>query len=417
MDYRHISGGNRVIPQVNQKPPAERRGRFQKALLRSWGRWRDFQGQAGGVRWACRAVADNAHPMPRLPKLAAAITAVADAPTHPLDALQQRIAAQRALLADWQGAHEAAQVRHARDIAPLHDAYCALLAQQVQRLDVASALPGLSKVERAALRALIAEWAGLLAAASRAQSLRADMQDIWRRNAQTADQATPPPVDADEAEAGNDGEPWDEPPARHQADDAPDPNSDENGDEHHDWDSARAFAAQRRAAHHASRQRRKRADPATPTPSSTPSLREVYRRVASSVHPDRETDPAARARKTALMQEANRAYAAQDLLGLLEMLGDKNASLAPYQTLLAEQLVALEREVAACAQAFCAAFGVTWHAQLTPDQGVAALKTHAKQLRDAIAWQQAALRTLPDEPVGLRRWLREERAMQRQRVD
>jgi hypothetical protein len=287
----------------------------------------------------------------------------------------------------------------------------------VQRLDVASALPGLSKVERAALRALIAEWAGLLAAASRAQSLRADMQDIWRRNAQTADQATPPPVDADEAEAGNDGEPWDEPPARHQADDAPDPNSDENGDEHHDWDSARAFAAQRRAAHHASRQRRKRADPATPTPSSTPSLREVYRRVASSVHPDRETDPAARARKTALMQEANRAYAAQDLLGLLEMLGDKNASLAPYQTLLAEQLVALEREVAACAQAFCAAFGVTWHAQLTPDQGVAALKTHAKQLRDAIAWQQAALRTLPDEPVGLRRWLREERAMQRQRVD
>ncbi|MEP6875770.1 MAG: J domain-containing protein, partial [Burkholderiales bacterium] len=47
------------------------------------------------------------------------------------------------------------------------------------------------------------------------------------------------------------------------------------------------------------------------------SLREVYRKLASALHPDRETDAEARVRKTALMQRVNQAYAANDLLSLL----------------------------------------------------------------------------------------------------
>ena len=46
-------------------------------------------------------------------------------------------------------------------------------------------------------------------------------------------------------------------------------------------------------------------------------VRQIYRKLASELHPDREADEAVRARKTELMQEANRAYAAEDLLGLL----------------------------------------------------------------------------------------------------
>lgn len=49
------------------------------------------------------------------------------------------------------------------------------------------------------------------------------------------------------------------------------------------------------------------------------SVREIFRKLASFLHPDRESDPAERERKTALMQRANAAYAAQDLLGLLEL--------------------------------------------------------------------------------------------------
>ena len=49
------------------------------------------------------------------------------------------------------------------------------------------------------------------------------------------------------------------------------------------------------------------------------SIREVYRKLASGLHPDRETDPDERARKTALMQRVNAAYEKNDLLGLLQL--------------------------------------------------------------------------------------------------
>jgi len=49
------------------------------------------------------------------------------------------------------------------------------------------------------------------------------------------------------------------------------------------------------------------------------SVRDIFRKLASALHPDRETDPLERARKTDLMQRANVAYGANDLLGLLEL--------------------------------------------------------------------------------------------------
>jgi flagellar hook-associated protein FlgK len=52
---------------------------------------------------------------------------------------------------------------------------------------------------------------------------------------------------------------------------------------------------------------------------ATQSVREIYRKLASSLHPDRETDERERAAKTELMQRVNQAYAAGDLLALLEL--------------------------------------------------------------------------------------------------
>ncbi len=48
-------------------------------------------------------------------------------------------------------------------------------------------------------------------------------------------------------------------------------------------------------------------------------LKEIYRKLTSVLHPDREPDEAERVRKTALMSEANKAYEAKNLLKLLQL--------------------------------------------------------------------------------------------------
>jgi len=45
----------------------------------------------------------------------------------------------------------------------------------------------------------------------------------------------------------------------------------------------------------------------------------AYRKLSSSLHPDREQDPVERERKTEFMQRVNAAYAKKDLLKLLEL--------------------------------------------------------------------------------------------------
>lgn len=52
---------------------------------------------------------------------------------------------------------------------------------------------------------------------------------------------------------------------------------------------------------------------------SQQSLREVFRKLASALHPDRAVDAEDAARRTALMQRANAAYAAENLLALLSL--------------------------------------------------------------------------------------------------
>lgn len=86
------------------------------------------------------------------------------------------------------------------------------------------------------------------------------------------------------------------------------------------------------------------------------SVREIYRKLASALHPDRETDAAERDRKTVLMQRVNVAYAANDLLGLLELQLeveqlDQNGldnlpeeRIKQYIWILQEQVIELERD-------------------------------------------------------------------------
>ncbi len=87
------------------------------------------------------------------------------------------------------------------------------------------------------------------------------------------------------------------------------------------------------------------------------SVREVFRKLASALHPDRAEDGSDRERKTALMQRANAAYASHDLLALLELqfeveqidqasleaLGDDRIKL--YNKVLTKQVNEVRRDI------------------------------------------------------------------------
>lgn len=100
------------------------------------------------------------------------------------------------------------------------------------------------------------------------------------------------------------------------------------------------------------------------------SLREIYRKLASTLHPDRETDPEERARKTALMQRANQAYEDDNLLQLLELQLELECitpdainnldeeRLQRYNSMLKVQLKELNEEIAQFKNEFCMRFGL-----------------------------------------------------------
>ena len=107
-------------------------------------------------------------------------------------------------------------------------------------------------------------------------------------------------------------------------------------------------------------------------------LREVFRKLASALHPDREPDPTERARKTALMQRANQAYDKRNLLQLLELqlelehidatalAGLSEERLQHFNQILKDQLAELDTEIMQTEARFCYQFGLTGYHRLVP---------------------------------------------------
>jgi hypothetical protein len=94
------------------------------------------------------------------------------------------------------------------------------------------------------------------------------------------------------------------------------------------------------------------------------SLREVFRKLVSALHPDREPDTQARQRKTEIMQRVNQAYEANDLLTLLglqleieqvdaaDLASVSQERLTHYNQILREQLAELDLELERCIAPF-----------------------------------------------------------------
>ena len=147
------------------------------------------------------------------------------------------------------------------------------------------------------------------------------------------------------------------------------------------------------------------------------SVREVFRKLASALHPDRASDDADRAHRHALMQRVNHAYDEGDLLTLLtlqleteqidaaHLAGVSGARLGHYNRVLREQVKELEHELSA----------ITAHYGLLPGQNPATvtpatvqhgLKRELAEVKQAIKGMKAH-RALMQEPAARKRWLQQ----------
>lgn len=150
---------------------------------------------------------------------------------------------------------------------------------------------------------------------------------------------------------------------------------------------------------------------------ATQSVREVFRKLASALHPDRETDAVQRERKTALMQRANQAYAAGDLLALLELhleVEQIDAShvahaseqrLKHFNKVLAGQLAELKDEREEVEASFRHEFGLHPSRTLDPRHLAPLLQDMARQWQADLHAQRRELRML-DDPAATKRWLK-----------
>jgi hypothetical protein len=154
------------------------------------------------------------------------------------------------------------------------------------------------------------------------------------------------------------------------------------------------------------------------------SLREVFRKLASALHPDREPDPARRAAKTELMAQVNDAYAREDLLSLLQLqlrieqidadhLANVDAvRLKHYNKVLAEQLSELRMQVESYELEFAMDFGLVPGARLDPRRLGKELEASAARLRGHLAQVRAEADRFGDA-VFVKRWLKEQRRVLR----
>jgi PIN domain nuclease of toxin-antitoxin system len=177
--------------------------------------------------------------------------------------------------------------------------------------------------------------------------------------------------------------------------------------------NARAAPAARRRKSAA--QQRREADAQL----ATQSVREIFRKLASALHPDRETDPVQREAKTALMSKVNQAYAANDLLTLLELqlqieqvdaghIANASAQrIKHYNKVLAEQLSELKTEIDRVEAGFRIDFGLQAGWGLKPDKLILLIDDEAKHLRAGLVIHARELRMLGDK-AATKRWLKRE---------
>ena len=306
--------------------------------------------------------------MPRkpssLPPSASLVVSAADAPLSKeqkaFNYLLGKLDRARRKLAGWREGLEVFQRRCALELAPLEQREAELQAELARSLDAAHGQKGVTAAEQRKLSAMIVD----LAAAVLETRDDDEMKALYNRHGEADYDAEEAAADAQMkamlerifgVELG-DGVDMSSPEAVVAHMEAQMRRRAEADGEAEGEGGADAFGdppPQRPSPRQQAREARLAAD----EKAMSQTVREVYRKLASALHPDREPDPAERQRKTALMQRVNEAYQANNLLQLLELQVEIEqidsahlAGLAPerlkhYMKILRAQLKDLESEI------------------------------------------------------------------------
>ncbi|WP_330908899.1 J domain-containing protein [Ramlibacter sp.] len=298
----------------------------------------------------------------------------------------QDVAHWRALVAEW----TERIARYRQSVEPVRRELHAAWREWVFALAHASLQAGLSRTERAQLDELVRETAAALLALED----DAEIAAVASRHAEEVASTPAPRRDADPELLEDLAQDWEQQAAAAAAQRA-------------------ERAAKRRAAGVAQRRRKEEQEVSR-------SLRDVYRRLASVLHPDREPDAQQRAHKTALMQQANQAYADENLLALLELqlqaeqidaahlASVDRRRLQHYVIVLQEQLAELQSEARRLESGFRAATGLAAGSGLQPRKADRVISSEAQRLRDELLLLRRQTRSLLDGE-NTKAWLREQR--------
>jgi len=334
------------------------------------------------------------------------------------NALIGNIEKRRAALAEWEAFDVVFRRKYNDEFVPLWQGYDAVRMRLIHRLDQSHDIRGITRAERQTIAELISQFgADVLASVA-----DPGIAEIYRRyNGSAATTQVVSPAKA-----------RDEVPAM-SGTDVPDeavPGSPDEVLRHIqkqlDQEEARErLRREAREAHHAKRKK-------TPKRNATEerarveqaeihlSIREVYRKLASALHPDRERDPVEQQRKAALMQRVNQAYASKSLLDLLELqlelehidqaaletIGEDR--LRRWNTILKEQLHGLDQELAEIESDYRRRFGMSPASAVSPKAVKRALTTNMTHVRESTRAFEHDLRAF-DDIERLKAWLKDMR--------
>ena len=351
--------------------------------------------------------------------------AIADLPDQPLTPTQRKfnqlvrkIELARAELQAWETHAPLFAQAHAHRVRPLQKGVTECQRQVIVKCDAMLGGKGWTKAERATMRELICTLASNLSHSEHIDDVQAEeLKALFDRHSDVD-------FDTDQAQGLTEMKALMETVTGLDLGD--EPFESEEALMHRLHERMREQAEQTAAAAPVGRQRKKKGPTAAElkmeqeAKEASKSIREIYRKLASALHPDRAVDDADRKRRTALMQRTNQAYEANDLLGLfalqLEIEQVDAAHLAQataerarhYNRILTEQLAQLKVEVQTHEGRLCMQFMLEPSVRLNPLKLGTILEREIRYWRHMLTQAQQELQLL-DQTAYVKRWLKQQR--------
>ncbi|KOR39607.1 molecular chaperone DnaJ [Xanthomonas oryzae] len=331
------------------------------------------------------------------------------------DRLLRDLQQHRAQLHAWRDAVERWHARYHAEVLPLFEQQRALEIEQIHALDSVYASVKLSKTDRRRLSDEICELAGPLIEAG-----HAELKPLYERHSEIGyDEEI---AESDEMMKHVIGQLYGLDSDEVAAADSPEELFERANArlEQAQADHARAQAEQQHSA-----TRRRSAKKAAAVSTEPPPLRELYRKLASSLHPDRATDADDHSARTELMQRLNAAYKTNDLLGLLELQAEiglldakgvdaiNPVRLQEYNRELSRQCKELKDQLTQHAMEFCYTYDLDLPSQPKPERLDALLTRYKRDVvrdLDDVRRERRMLDALRDAPA-VKRWLKFRSAM------